>query len=342
MENIKIKPLTKEQLIISIDRLTRFKDTETKYLRVFKDVLISNLIFPKFKKSELDRLNYSELKILAEYIINSTLEQLGCGQNSDYSINEYLYNYENSVFNLDENTEVLLRNRINYSGFVNLLKEENNPQNLRWLKEIAKGKNDIEHVRIEKGLKFPVEEVLIVEGATEETLLPEFAKKCGFDFDKEGVYVLSAGGKNQVVKLYYALVEKLKLPIFVLLDKDAAQNCEYIMMKLRCSDKVHLLECGEFEDLLPVELVERTLEYELNNISIIEQEMITTEESMVKNLEEVFRTRGMHEFKKVEFAQMVKKNILTEADISPEIRAIVDEIRKLKEKNKKQKKVVDI
>ena len=39
---------------------------------------------------------------------------------------------------------------------------------------------------------------------------------------------------------------------------------------------------------------------------------------------------------------MVKKNILTEADISPEIRAIVDEIRKLKEKNKKQKKVVDI
>ena len=89
LENIKIKPLTKEQLIISIDRLTRFKDTETKYLRVFKDVLISNLISPKFKKSELDRLNYSELKILAEYIINSTLEQLGCGQDSDYSINEY-------------------------------------------------------------------------------------------------------------------------------------------------------------------------------------------------------------------------------------------------------------
>lgn len=341
MENIKIKPLTKEQLIISIDRLTRFKDTETKYLRVFKDILTSNLLFPKFKKAELDKLNYSELKNFAEYIINFSLEQLGYSTESDFSINEYLYEYENSVFKLDENTKVLLQNKINYSAFVNLLKEENNPQNLRWLKAISE-KQNIEQARKENGLKFPIEEVLIVEGATEETLLPEFARKCGFDFDKEGIYILSAGGKNQVVKLYYALVEKLKLPIFVLLDKDAAQNREYILTKLRDSDKVHLLECGEFEDLLPIELVERTLEYELNNISIIEQEMITTEESMVKNLEEVFKTRGMHEFKKVEFAQMVKRNILTDADISPEIRTIVEEIKKLKEKKQIKKKVVDI
>lgn len=341
MENIKIKPLTKEQLIISIDRLTRFKDTETKYLRVFKDILTSNLLFPKFKKAELDKLNYSELKNFAEYIINFSLEQLGYSTESDFSINEYLYEYENSVFKLDENTKVLLQNKINYSAFVKLLKEENNPQNLRWLKAISE-KQNIEQARKENGLKFPVEEVLIVEGATEETLLPEFARKCGFDFDKEGIYILSAGGKNQVVKLYYALVEKLKLPIFVLLDKDAAQNREYILTKLRDSDKVHLLECGEFEDLLPIELVERTLEYELNNISIIEQEMITTEESMVKNLEEVFKTRGMHEFKKVEFAQMVKRNILTDADISPEIRTIVEEIKKLKEKKQIKKKVVDI
>ena len=341
MENIKIKPLTKEQLIISIDRLTRFKDTETKYLRVFKDILTSNLLFPKFKKAELDKLNYSELKNFAEYIINFSLEQLGYSTESDFSINEYLYEYENSVFKLDENTQILLQNKINYSAFVNLLKEENNPQNLRWLKAISE-KQNIEQARKEKGLKFPVEEVLIVEGATEETLLPEFAKKCGYDFDKEGIYILSAGGKNQVVKLYYALVEKLKLPIFVLLDKDAAQNREYILTKLRDSDKVHLLERGEFEDLLPIELVERTLEYELNNISIIEQEMITTEESMVKNVEEVFKTRGMHEFKKVEFAQMVKRNILTDADISPEIRTIVEEIKKLKEKKQIKKKVVDI
>ncbi len=50
LKNSKVKPLTKEQIIISIDRLTRFKNTEVKYFRVFSDILINNLISPKFKK----------------------------------------------------------------------------------------------------------------------------------------------------------------------------------------------------------------------------------------------------------------------------------------------------
>lgn len=61
---MKIKPLTEEQLIISIDRLTRFKDTETKYLRVFKDIITNNLIEPKYKKSELDDWIMKQLKIM--------------------------------------------------------------------------------------------------------------------------------------------------------------------------------------------------------------------------------------------------------------------------------------
>lgn len=328
MENIKIKPLTKEQLIISIDRLTRFKDTETKYMRVFWDILTSNLLVPKFKKNTPGKLSASELKNYVQYIINMSLENLGFSQNDDYTINEYLYNYENSVFILDDQTRELLRNKINYRAFADLLTEEYSiVQNLQWLAGLSKNPKNIENLRHEKSLKFPITKVVIAEGATEETLLPVFGQKCGYDFDKEGVYVLSAGGKNQVVKAYYEMSEKLKLPIFVLLDKDAEQNRKSIMTRLRNKDKVHLIECGEFEDLLPVELVERTLEYELNNISTIEQKMITSNEPMTKNLEEVFKTRGMHEFKKVEFAKMVKQNILTDLDISAEIRNIIEELR---------------
>ncbi len=55
---MKIKQLTKEQLIISTDRLTRFKEPEIKYLRVFKDIILNNLIEPKYKKSELDEMSY--------------------------------------------------------------------------------------------------------------------------------------------------------------------------------------------------------------------------------------------------------------------------------------------
>ena len=86
MKNSKVKPLTKEQLIISVDRLTRFKNTEVKYLRVFSDILTNNLIFPKFKKTDLEAMDYDELKSWAEYIINYSLEALGLDLDKDFSL----------------------------------------------------------------------------------------------------------------------------------------------------------------------------------------------------------------------------------------------------------------
>lgn len=325
MKNSKVKPLTKSQIIISIDRLTRFKNTETKYLRVFKDILTQNLIEPKFKKTDLEKMDYSELRNWAEFVINYSLEMAGLTLENDYLINQRLLNYENSVFENNKNVQELLNNKINYKACLSYI-DEKSPKNLLWLKNLEIS-SDIRKSRFDNSLRFPVEKVVIAEGATEETLLPEFAKRCGYDFDKEGIYVLSAGGKNQVVKLYYQLVESLKLPIFVLLDKDAKENLEEIQPKLRDIDKIHLLDCGEFEDLLPIKLVERTLDYELKNISMLEKEKLNEDIPRVKFLEEVFKTRGMHEFKKVEFAQMVKKNIKHEEDISPEVGEIIDEIR---------------
>lgn len=325
MKNSKVKPLTKSQIIISIDRLTRFKNTETKYLRVFKDILTQNLIEPKFKKTDLEKMDYSELRNWAEFVINYSLEMAGLTLENDYLINQRLLHYENSVFENNKNVQELLNNKINYKACLSYI-DEKSPKNLLWLKNLEIS-SDIRKSRFDNSLRFPVEKVVIAEGATEETLLPEFAKRCRYDFDKEGIYVLSAGGKNQVVKLYYQLVESLKLPIFVLLDKDAKENLEEIQPKLRDIDKIHLLDCGEFEDLLPIKLVERTLDYELKNISMLEKEKLNEDIPRVKFLEEVFKTRGMHEFKKVEFAQMVKKNIKHEEDISPEVVEIIDEIR---------------
>lgn len=327
MQNSKIKPLTKSQILISIDRLTRFKNTETKYLRVFRDILTQNLIEPKFKKSDLEKMDYTELKNWAEYIFNSSIQNLGLPQDEDYSINQKLFDYERSVFIFGSDVENLLKNKINFKACVQLI-DENSPKNLLWLKELNSTLlNDIRKIREQKSLRFPIDKVVIAEGATEETLLPEFAKRCDFDFDKEGIYVLSAGGKNQVVKLYYQMVETLRIPIFVLLDKDAKENLEEIKPKLREFDKIHLLDCGEFEDLLPLELVEKTLEDELKNISILEKEKLNEDIPRVKFLEEVFKNRGMHEFKKVEFAQMVKRNIKSKSDISPEVVEIIEEIQ---------------
>lgn len=317
---MKIKPLSKEQLIISTDRLTRFKEPEAKYLRVFKDIISSNLIEPKLKKQDLDNLDYEELKELAQKIINFSIKE----ENNDFLINQRLYDYEKSLFKVSENTEKLLKNKINYKSIIKLLPSDI-PNNLKWFKTLSDTNPN------ENTYGFPIKKIVLCEGITEETLLPEFAKICGFDFDQNGIHIVSAGGKNQVVKYFYTFAESLKIPIFVLLDSDAKSNLEEIKPKLREFDKIHILKCGEFEDLLPDELIFKTLNYETENISLAPIQNIDEYGSNVEFLEEFFKHRGLHEFKKAEFAQAVKKNISGIDDLSPEIKDIIHELASLKD-----------
>lgn len=323
-EKIKIKPLTKQQIIISLDRLTRFKSTEDKYLRVFKDILTSNLITPKFKKSQLDSMDYEILKDFAQNIFNYSLESLGIALSNDFTINKKLLKYEKSIFKLDENTKRLLENKIDYKSAFILLDDKDLVLNLKWLKTLAKEENQ-EQNRKKLGLKFPIEKVIIVEGFTEEILLPKFARICGCDFDQRGIYLISAGGKNQVVKLFYKFAENLKLPMFVLLDSDAKENFEAISAKLRPNDKVKVLASGEFEDILPLNLIKKTLNEHFRNYSSVTLDELRVDAPMTQALEDLFKTRGL-EFKKAEFASLVGEIIATKDDISPEIEAVILEI----------------
>ena len=305
-------------MVISIDRLTRFKYTEQKYLRVFFDVILSNLIEPKFRKKDLEVMDYSSLKYFAENIINTSLTSILGEVENTLNINKKLKNYENQIFNLNDNVNILLDNSINYDAFIKFV-TENSVQNLQWLKTLSpEFKNKIK-------TKFPIKEVIIVEGITEETLLPVFAKQCGFNFDEKGIQIVSAGGKNQVVKMFYLLSEQLKLPIFVLLDNDAQENYNQIKPKLRKTDKIHLINGGEFEDILPKELILRTLNDHFANLNSIEEREFI-DESMVKNLEEIFKKKGFHEFKKAEFAQLIKNNVNSKNDVSVEIEQIIKEL----------------
>ena len=164
---LRIKPLTKEQIIISVDRLTRFKHPEAKYTRVFKDIIINNLISPKFKKSDLDKTDYKILKDYAEEIINYSLEVMGFEKFADYSVNKALMEYEKDIFKISDDILELLDNKINYQACLKLI-DNDAPKNLQWLKTLVDGK-DVKQLREEKSLRFPVEKVVIAEGITEET-----------------------------------------------------------------------------------------------------------------------------------------------------------------------------
>ncbi|MDR1326944.1 MAG: hypothetical protein LBJ74_00900 [Heliobacteriaceae bacterium] len=289
----KIKPLTKEQLNIIIDRLTRFKETEAKYLRVFKEVIAGNLLEPKFKKSELDAMDYGELRDLAQDVINFGLE----GVNEDFEINKKLACTENAMFNLSENVQKLLDNKINYRALV-------------------------------PGLKIkPVSRLVLAEGITEEILLPEFARICGYEFGENNVHIISAGGKNQVVKYFYQYADSLKIPMFVLFDSDAAQNLEEIRPKLRGFDRVYVLKSGEFEDLLPLPLIKRTLNSLLKNFYNVKDADLRGGLPMAKILEQFFKLHGLSEFKKADFAQAVRDNIQSDKDVFCEIAQIISGIK---------------
>lgn len=325
IKDIKFKPLTVERLTISFDRLTRFKDYEQKYIRVFKDIITESLIYPKYKKSDLEDMDYKDLRELAVFIINSSLDK---GIEPDFTINNKLKDYELSIFDCGKNAVELLNNNINYNALISLLPDKDIPNNLKWLKLIA-NKEYFPDKSHSMSLKYPIEKLIICEGITEEILLPEFARLLDYDFDKNGIKMISAGGKNQVVKLFYKISDIIKIPVFILLDSDAGKNRDEILPKLKKKDKIYILKNGEFEDILPVSLIEKSLKYSIENISESPIEHFDKTEGAVHYLEEFYKTRGAHEFKKAEFAQIVKENISGIEDVSDEFKDIIDKIKNL-------------
>lgn len=329
-ETIKIKPLTKSQILISLDRLTRFKSTEDKYLRVFKDILTSNLISPKYRKNQLNAMDYRVLTDIVVQIFNFSLafinnevfhSEFATRDDLSYLINKNLLAYEKSIFKFDKQVQTLLENKIDYKKALTLLDSENLPLNLKWLKTLNNLQNQ-KQIRCELGIKFPIEKVVIVEGITEEILLPKLAKICGYDFDKLGITLISAGGKNQVVKLFYQYADILKLPMYVLLDNDAKDNYEEILPKLRKHDVIHVLKDGEFEDVLPLNLIKRTINKHFRNFSSISLDELRQDLPMTQILSEIFKQRGF-EFKKAEFASLICENILSKNDVSEEIETFI-------------------
>lgn len=190
-------------------------------------------------------------------------------------------------------------------------------------------KKKAETYRSEYDFTFPAQTLIIVEGITEEKLLPIFMQNSGIDFHKEGIHLISAGGKNQSLKLYDYYSEVLNIPILVILDADAQEQAREISSRLRKEDNIYLIENGEFEDILTEHLICRTI----NNMFGITEEIsaheLRTEESMVTNLEHIWKEKGLGQFNKSEFAEAVAENIKNQSDVSCYLSEIAEIIKKM-------------
>jgi len=236
---------------------------------------------------------------------------------------------------------------INIHGFLNILKKEkkltSGMKRLIWIDDyINRHKLNIENNISKENLEKiyaqarqyrekndslnPIELLILAEGTTEEILLPVFSRIAGFDFNKNGVKVISSGGKNQAVKLYFKLSREINLPILMIFDSDASEEAEIIKNNLRSIDDIYIISNGEFEDILPDSLICKAvnIHYRLTgSINFSDIQGLSKKYQVLNNL---WKKKGFGEFKKVEFARIIAKNINKKSDLSEELGLIFKKI----------------
>lgn len=297
---MKFKQIPDEYFITIIDRLTRFEPAYKRYGRVFDDIINKFSIDIKAKD-----LNIEEKIALTESIINNFTRQ-----NEDYFINGILTELEDKYFNYNSESYQYLSCRINFLSILSKIElNDNLPKNVSWLKEISKNKKEIIKLREEKSLLYPIEKLILCEGQTEYTLLETIFKLFDIDLNKLGYMPIAAGGKNQVARKYYEMLEYTKLPFFILLDKDAISTKELIEPKLRSYDKLYLINSGEFEDLIPKNILQKAINAAHSSDFNCIFDDFCDNNSMVLNLENIYKKYGFGEFKKAKFAIILKEYI---------------------------------
>lgn len=303
---MKFKKIPIKYLIISTERLLRFKSTEEKYSRVFKDILNKYCIFENSKEKENLTLE-DRIELVSKIINNST-----CNIQDDNYIKNFINDIEKKCFLQNKESEKYLKNTINFNALLKTIEDENTYPAIKFLILKNQNKNSKNNIlRKEAQSFYPVEEIILAEGITEEILLPKLSKRLDVDFFENGAFVMQAGGKNQVGKKYLKLLEEIKLPIKILLDNDAEEIKKILEEKLRKEDKLCLIKIGEFEDIIPLELIidalNENFKYELKE-KIKKAEFV---EKNTKSLSEIYRTRGLGDFKKAEFAHLIEKYVKT-------------------------------
>ena len=334
-DSIKYKLLSFDELAINIDRLSRLKFPEYSFNRVFTDILTKYLIYPKYSKEEIAKLNDKLIINLVKEIWNKSVLNC-CGNELINTVpNQALkLSIQHLFSDIDKRTSSFINAELNFSPILQRINTNNCSNNLKFLSVINKifNKNkkilleDLKILREKYFLQFPIEKLVIVEGITEEILLPEYANKLGLNFNKNGIYIIGAGGKSKSPALYTKIKDRLNIPIILMFDKDATDICQNLENFLNKKDKCILLDKGEFEDILSKTHIKRSLNNEYEPATPLTLNELRNHNKMCINIEDFYRTRHLGEYKKSKVAKILSKNLKYETDITPEIKKIIYDI----------------
>jgi len=334
-KDIKYKLLTLDELIISLDRLSRFKPPEESYNRVFSEILVKCLVYPQFSLNEIKNLDGDTISKLVSIIWNSSVKKLFDNFENNFNTQFALKSLSIIPFkNIDTRTKKMLNTKLVLSPILEKINYETAPLNLKFLIRInkdfdnSKKLNQLELLNYSNrnNLRYPITKLIIVEGITEEILLPVFASKLNYNFDSNGIFILGAGGKSKSPTLYMKLKDSLTIPVILLFDKDAFEICNMLNENILKKDKIILLEKGEFEDIISINLIKRTLNNEYNLVSPAKKNDLIIFDKMADNLDNFYRTRKIGEFKKAKFSKLLTQNIKYNTDITIDIKNLVTEL----------------
>jgi hypothetical protein len=296
--------------------------------RVYSQILTAHTIEPKISKKIFDTLAPASVDELVSYIWNESFP-IVTQFNQAYFENEVrCFSSQKMLEDLfgvaldDRLNKVLLIKIIEDAGYDYPLEAKNYDEvYIALQKQYALNLPEFEFAKVNK--------VLLVEGATEEILLPKFAKLCGFDFEKEGIFLIASGGKNQVVKDYLAYKDNLNLPMKVVLDSDAKEQYDNIKSISRAQDDIFLIEEGEFEDLLDEKLILKTLNREFRNTAQFEESDLQGDSPMCDRLYDLYKFKGLGEFKKVEFAKIIFETISSQNEVGKKFQKLMEILKKV-------------
>ena len=328
INTIKFLYIKKEDLILALDRLTRFKYPEISYYRVFSDIICKYLTYPSISKNQIKELDTNTLKSVIEKIWNDSVNRHSAETKQNKKLNKILIDEINNTYTLSKDIQTLVNTELNINTVLDFIPEGRElPVNLKRLIYIKNNPKNLIQQREKYALRFPVEKVILCEGITEEILLPKFAKLSGYDFDKNGIKLISAGGKNQVAKIYCELKDELKIPIFILLDADASATSDIIKNVLRNQDCIYLIKHGEFEDIFSLNLIKRTINKRFKNICECIIADFKQNKPMTKILSEFYRIHELGDFQKADFAKELAENLKYRTDLTDEILEILNKIK---------------
>lgn len=299
------------------------------------------MIEPKISKKTLQTMSFFTIEKLACLIWNNSLKD----KKIDSSIHSSIVLKDLSVFNIRNVLQDMLQISLSEQFDLKILKrqafwnscklkESDFAQDFSYEKlyEIIRNQNVFNFVQSTKKM-YKANMLIIAEGVTEELLLSKIGETWQIDFSKAGILIHGAGGKNQAVKAYNEFKDRLVIPILVLLDSDAKENEELIRQILRKKDRIYRIKNGEFEDLLSDELILKSLNerYKMNiKVDIEDLKKENTRKTEV--LHELFKEKGLGDFKKAEFSKIILPNISSKEDFSSEAGEIMAEIKSLYKK----------